>query len=91
MSFGVPGGNFGLACDLRWPFVFFTPCCCRYDGALHVVKTTLKKEGVKGLFRGWAPMLLKVAPTAGISFGAYSAINDWFSALRRQRDAASKQ
>ena len=70
---------------------FFTPCDCRYDGAMHVVKTTLKKEGLKGLFRGWAPMLLKVAPTAGISFGAYSAINDWFSALRRQRDAGSKQ
>ncbi len=72
------------------PFVF-TPRDRRYDGAMHVVKTTLKKEGFKGLFRGWMPMLFKVAPTAGISFGAYSAINDWFSALRRQHDAASSK
>ena len=51
---------------------------------MHVLASTWKKDGFKGLFRGWVPMLFKVAPAAGISFGAYSAINDRFASLRRQ-------
>ena len=51
---------------------------------MHVLVSTWKKDGFKGLFRGWVPTLFKVAPAAGISFGAYSAINDRFSSLRRQ-------
>jgi hypothetical protein len=51
---------------------------------MHVVKSTLKTDGVKGLFRGWIVTLFKVAPAAGISFGAYSAITDRLSAFRRQ-------
>ena len=43
----------------------------------------------RGMFRGWAPTLFKVAPAAGISFGAYSAINDWFLVLRRQRNGTN--
>ena len=60
-------------------------CFLRYDSAMHVLRSTLKKDGVKGLFRGWVLTLFKVAPAAGISFGAYSAITDQFSALRRQQ------
>lgn len=74
---------------LRQRLSFQTParlirCVFRYDSARHVLVSTWQKDGLKGLFRGWVPTLFKVAPAAGISFGAYSAINDRFSSLRRQ-------
>jgi hypothetical protein len=53
---------------------------------MHVLVSTWQKDGLKGLFRGWVPTLFKVAPAAGISFGAYSAINDRFASLRRQHN-----
>jgi hypothetical protein len=56
---------------------------------MHVLKSTLKKDGVKGLFRGWVLTLFKVAPAAGISFGAYSAITDRLKALSRQHADAN--
>jgi len=42
-----------------------------YTGALDVVKKTLARDGVKGLYRGMGPPLVGVTPIFAISFWAY--------------------
>ncbi|KAF8608677.1 mitochondrial carrier [Ceratobasidium sp. AG-I] len=42
-----------------------------YTGALDVVKKTLSRDGVKGLYRGMGPPLVGVTPIFAISFWAY--------------------
>lgn len=42
-----------------------------YTGIADVTKRTLKSEGVRGLFRGITPNLLKVAPSVSISYIVY--------------------
>jgi len=44
-----------------------------YTGAIDVVKKTLAKDGVSGLFRGIVPPLLGVTPIFAVSFWAYDA------------------
>ncbi|KDN45167.1 hypothetical protein RSAG8_05082, partial [Rhizoctonia solani AG-8 WAC10335] len=42
-----------------------------YTGALDVVKKTLARDGVKGMYRGMGPPLAGVTPIFAISFWAY--------------------
>lgn len=42
-----------------------------YNGVVDVTKKTIKSEGVRGLFRGITPNLLKVAPSVSISYIVY--------------------
>jgi solute carrier family 25 (mitochondrial phosphate transporter), member 23/24/25/41 len=42
-----------------------------YDGVVDVTRKTLQNEGLKGLFRGVTPNLLKVAPAVSISYIVY--------------------
>ena len=42
-----------------------------YDGVVDVTRKTLQKEGLRGLFRGVTPNLLKVAPAVSISYIVY--------------------
>ncbi|BFZ62584.1 hypothetical protein YB2330_003685 [Saitoella coloradoensis] len=42
-----------------------------YDGLIDVTRKTLQKEGYKGLYRGLAPNLMKVAPSVSISYMVY--------------------
>lgn len=42
-----------------------------YDGVLDVTRKTLQNEGLKGLFKGVTPNLLKVAPAVSISYIVY--------------------
>jgi len=42
-----------------------------YTGALDVVKKTLARDGVKGMYRGMVPPLLGVTPIFAVSFWAY--------------------
>ncbi|KAH8099422.1 hypothetical protein BXZ70DRAFT_895131 [Cristinia sonorae] len=42
-----------------------------YTGAIHVVKTTLARDGATGLYRGVVPPLLGVTPIFAVSFWAY--------------------
>jgi solute carrier family 25 phosphate transporter 23/24/25/41 len=42
-----------------------------YTGMMDVTRRTIKNEGVRGLFRGVTPNLLKVAPAISISYMVY--------------------
>ncbi|KAF8898904.1 hypothetical protein BD779DRAFT_1666663 [Infundibulicybe gibba] len=44
-----------------------------YTGAIDVVKKTLARDGVTGLYRGMVPPLLGITPIFAISFWAYDA------------------
>ncbi|KAF8078771.1 hypothetical protein FPV67DRAFT_1558000 [Lyophyllum atratum] len=44
-----------------------------YTGAIDVVKKTLGRDGVTGLYRGMVPPLLGVTPIFAVSFWAYDA------------------
>ena len=40
----------------------------KYNGMFDVVRKTLKYEGVRGMYKGLVPNLMKIAPAAGISW-----------------------
>lgn len=42
-----------------------------YDGIMDVTRKTIQHEGLKGLFKGVTPNLLKVAPAVSISYIVY--------------------
>lgn len=48
----------------------------KYDGALHALSSVVKTEGVKGLYRGLWPNLLKVAPSIATSFFTYELVKE---------------
>jgi solute carrier family 25 phosphate transporter 23/24/25/41 len=43
----------------------------KYRGTWDATKTMVKKEGVRGLYKGMIPNYLKVAPAISISFVTY--------------------
>ncbi|SGY32455.1 BQ5605_C002g01365 [Microbotryum silenes-dioicae] len=47
-----------------------------YSGAWNAVFTIIRKEGLKGLYKGVIPNLLKVGPSIGTSFAVYEATRD---------------
>jgi solute carrier family 25 phosphate transporter 23/24/25/41 len=42
-----------------------------YTGIWDVAERTIKKEGVRGLFKGITPNLLKVVPAVSITYVVY--------------------
>eukprot|EP01125_Pyxidicula_operculata_P007999 TRINITY_DN2697_c0_g1_i1.p1 TRINITY_DN2697_c0_g1~~TRINITY_DN2697_c0_g1_i1.p1 ORF type:complete len:237 (-),score=26.59 TRINITY_DN2697_c0_g1_i1:96-806(-) len=46
-----------------------------YYGLVDVVKTTIKEEGVRGMYKGLLPNLLKVIPSTAITFVVYENVN----------------
>ncbi|KAK2461641.1 hypothetical protein APHAL10511_006104 [Amanita phalloides] len=56
-----------------------------YSGAIDVVKKTLARDGVTGLYRGIVPPLLGVTPIFAISFWAYDAGKRLIFALTPER------
>ena len=46
-----------------------------YTGALHVLQDTLRIDGVRGMYRGMVPNMLKVLPSTSISYAVYDLIN----------------
>ena len=46
----------------------------KYDGLMHCLKLTLAEEGVRGLYKGFTPSLLKAIVTSGLMFGFYEEI-----------------
>jgi solute carrier family 25 phosphate transporter 23/24/25/41 len=45
-----------------------------YSGTLHAIRTIAKHEGIRGLYKGMLPNILKVAPTISVSFVTYEAM-----------------
>jgi len=60
-----------------------------YTGAIDVVKKTLARDGVTGLYRGMVPPLLGVTPIFAISFWAYDMSKQLIYALTPNRTNAS--
>lgn len=52
-----------------------------YRGPLELTQDILRKEGIRGLFRGWWLTLFREIPQYGIYFGSYSWIRIKFAAL----------
>ena len=40
----------------------------KYNGMFDVIGKTLKHEGIRGMYKGLCPNLMKIAPAAGISW-----------------------
>ncbi|KAF8329327.1 mitochondrial carrier domain-containing protein [Amanita rubescens] len=49
----------------------------KYGGALDALSSTLRTEGVAGLYRGLWPNLLKVAPSIATSFFTYELVKEF--------------
>jgi len=49
----------------------------RYNGALDALLSIIRTEGVRGLYRGIWPNLLKVAPSISTSFFTYELVKDF--------------
>ncbi|TFK36860.1 carnitine/acyl carnitine carrier [Crucibulum laeve] len=60
-----------------------------YTGAVDVVKKTLARDGVSGLYRGMVPPLLGVTPIFAISFWAYDTSKQIIFALTPNRTTTS--
>ncbi|KAG2159697.1 uncharacterized protein EDB93DRAFT_1236996 [Suillus bovinus] len=56
-----------------------------YTGAIDVVRKTLARDGVTGLYRGMVPPLLGVTPIFAVSFWAYDASKNLILALTPKR------
>ncbi|KAI0342031.1 mitochondrial carrier [Trametopsis cervina] len=52
----------------------------KYNGALDALFSIVRTEGVKGLYRGLWPNLLKVAPSIATSFFTYELVKDFLGA-----------
>lgn len=52
----------------------------KYDNALDALRSILRTEGVRGLYRGLWPNLLKVAPSIATSFFTYELVKDFLGA-----------
>lgn len=60
-----------------------------YAGAIDVVKKTIARDGIKGLYRGMVPPLLGVTPIFAVSFWAYDASKKLILALTPNRTSGS--
>lgn len=49
----------------------------KYNGAIDALKGILKTEGIRGLYRGLWPNLLKVAPSIATSFFTYELVKEF--------------
>jgi len=56
-----------------------------YTGAIDVVKKTLARDGISGMYRGIVPPLLGVTPIFAVSFWAYDASKKIIFALTPKR------
>lgn len=48
----------------------------KYNGTWDAVKTMVRNEGIRGLYKGMIPNYLKVAPAMGVSFVTYEWCKD---------------
>lgn len=60
-----------------------------YNGAIDVVKKTLARDGISGMYRGIVPPLLGVTPIFAVSFWAYDASKQLIYAATPNRKSES--
>jgi solute carrier family 25 (mitochondrial thiamine pyrophosphate transporter), member 19 len=57
----------------------------QYTGMADVLTKVYAREGVRGLFRGVAPSLLKAAPNSAVTFAAYETARSFVLERRREK------
>ena len=50
-----------------------------YKGMFHAIRRILAEEGLKGLYKGTLPSLVKAAPNAAITFYVYESTVHWLA------------
>ncbi|XP_041473870.1 mitochondrial thiamine pyrophosphate carrier-like [Lytechinus variegatus] len=65
--------------EARRPFGRVT----HYSGFLHCTTTIAKQEGMRGLFKGLSPSLLKAFFSVGLNFAAYEKCCQWLARVDR--------
>ena len=56
----------------------------QYTSIWHAIKTIVAQEGVRGLYKGIGPNLLKVAPSMASSWLSFEMTRDFFLGLKNQ-------
>ncbi|CAN1300339.1 Mitochondrial adenine nucleotide transporter ADNT1 [Linum perenne] len=49
----------------------------QYRGIAHALRTVLKEEGPRALYKGWLPSVIGVVPYVGLNFAVYESLKDW--------------
>lgn len=58
----------------------------QYKGITDAVRVIILQEGVKGLYKGIVPNLLKVAPSMASSWLSFEVTRDFLTDLKRTDD-----
>lgn len=48
-----------------------------YNSTFHAFSTIIEQEGIRGLYKGMIPNLLKVAPSIAIAFVTYETVKKY--------------
>lgn len=62
----------------------------QYNSIWDAVKTILAQEGIKGMYKGIVPNLLKVAPSMASSWLSFEVTRDFLVSLRSPELESSK-
>lgn len=54
----------------------------KYNGISHAIKSIIAAEGLKGMYKGLVPNLLKVAPSMASSWLSFEMTRDFLLTLR---------
>lgn len=57
-----------------------------YTGSLNAVATILRKEGIRGLYKGIVPNLCKCAPSTAVSFCSYELTKDLIESFAEEEE-----
>lgn len=49
----------------------------QYTGMIHALRTVLREEGARALYKGWLPSVIGVVPYVGLNFAVYESLKDW--------------
>jgi solute carrier family 25 phosphate transporter 23/24/25/41 len=60
----------------------------QYKSIFDAIRVIMAQEGIKGLYKGLIPNLLKVAPSMASSWLSYEVTRDFLLSLRAETDVA---
>ncbi|KAI9442425.1 mitochondrial carrier domain-containing protein [Lactarius indigo] len=75
LSCGALAGS--ISQTLTYPFDVLRALGYQYNGALDAARVIIKTEGIRGMYRGLWPNLLKVAPSIATSFFTYELVKEF--------------